>query len=101
MLLLAAGGCAKFDAALSQQEAVVHFKAGTSNAARLKVRAACSRVPQAKPEPLPTDHKASDLLYDVRYRVDNASDAELAELQQCLQKFPSVQGIDISGAGGS
>ena len=100
LLLLAAAGCANFDAAFGRREAVVHFQGGTPDATRLKVRAACSHVPQAKPEPLPTDHKASDLLYDVRYRVDHASDAELARLQQCLQKFPSVNGVDIQSPDG-
>jgi hypothetical protein len=101
LLLTTATGCAKFDAALGQQEAVVSFKDGTPNATRLKVRAACSHVPQAIPEPLPTDHIASDLLNNVRYRVDHASDADLAELQVCLQKFPSVEGIDIETPDGS
>ena len=101
VLLPAAAGCATFDAALGQREAVVHFAGGTSTATRLKVRAACSHVPGAQPEPLPTDHKASDLLYNVRYRVNHATDADLARLQQCLQRFPSVGGIDISGPSGS
>jgi hypothetical protein len=98
---LACGGCASFDAAMGQREAVVHFQPQTSNQTRLEVRAACSHVPQATPEPLPTDHTASDQANDVRYQVSHASDADLARLQQCLQKFPSVAGIDISGAGGS
>jgi len=101
LLLPTAAGCAKFDAALGEQEAVVAFKDGTPNATRLKVRAACSHVPQAFPEPLPTDHMASDLLNDVRYRVDHASDADLARLQVCLQKFPSVEGVDIETPDGS
>ncbi len=101
LLLPTVAGCAKFNAALGQQEAVVSFKDGTSNATRLKVRAACSRVPQAIPEPLPTDHMASDLLNDVRYRVDHASDADLARLQQCLQRFRSVAGFDIESPNGS
>jgi hypothetical protein len=100
-LALAVGGCSSFDAAFGKQEAVVQFRPQTPNSVRLKVRAACSHVPQAKPEPLPTDHLASDMLYDVRYRVDNASDGDLAKLQQCLQKFPSVVGIQFNGAGGS
>jgi hypothetical protein len=33
--------------------------------------------------------------------VDNASDADLARLQQCLQKFPSVVGLNPEDAGGS
>ncbi len=100
-LLAAVSGCAKFDAALGQQEAVVQFKDGTPNSTRLQVRAACSHIPQATPEALPTDHKASDLLYDVIYQVDNASNAQIAELEQCLQKYPSVLGIDIQTPGDS
>jgi hypothetical protein len=100
-LALAAAGCSSFDAAFGKQEAVVQFQPQTPNSVRLKVRAACSHVPQATPEPLPTDHLASDMLYDVRYRVDNASDGDLAKLQQCLQKFPSVTGIEFNGPGGS
>jgi len=98
---LASAGCASFDAAFGKQEAVVQFQPQTPNSARLKVRAACSHVPQATPEPLPTDHLASDLLYDVRYRVDNASDGDLAKLQECLQRFPSVVGIEFNGPAGS
>ncbi len=99
-LLATVTGCAKFDAALGRQEAVVQFKNGTPDSTRLHVRAACSHIPQATPEALPTDHRASDLLYNVRYRVDNASNAQIAELEQCLQKYPSVLGIDIQTAGG-
>ncbi len=102
-LLAAAGlgGCAKFDAALGKQETVVQFKNGTATAARLKVRAACSHIPEARPEALPTNHLASDNLYDVIYRVDNASNAQLARLEQCLQKYPSVQGVNLQTAGDS
>ena len=100
-LLAAAGlgGCAKFDAALGKQEMVVQFKNGTATATRLKVRAACSHIPEVRPEALPTNHLASDNLYDVIYRVDNASNAQLARLEQCLQKYPSVLGVDIQTAG--
>jgi len=101
VLAPAVAGCASFDRALGKREAVVQFQAQTSNPARLKVRAACSHVPQAIPEPLPTDHLASDMTYDVRYRVDHASDGDLAKLQQCLQRFPSVVGIEFSGPVGS
>ncbi len=102
-LLAAAGlgGCAKFDAALGKQEVVVQFKTGTTTAARLKVRSACSHIPEARPEAVPTSHLASDNLYNVIYRADNASDAQLARLEQCLQKYPSVLGVDIQTAGDS
>jgi hypothetical protein len=97
----AAAGCATFDRTFGKQEAIVHFQPQTPDSTRLKVRAACSHVPQAIPEPLPTDHLASDQVNDVRYRVDHASDGDLAKLQQCLQRFPSVVGIELNGAGGS
>jgi hypothetical protein len=102
-LLVAAGvgGCAKFDAALGKQEIVVAFKNGTTTATRLKVRAACSHIPQARPEAVPTNHLASDNLYDVIYRVDHASNAQLARLESCLQKYPSVTGVDLQTSGGS
>jgi hypothetical protein len=101
LAVLAAAGCSSFDKAFGQQEAVVKFQPQTSNAVRLKVRAACSHLPNAVPEPLPTDHLASDQLNDVRYQVNNASDGDLARLQKCLQKFPSVTGIEFNSPGGS
>ncbi len=101
-LALAGAGCASFDATFGKQEAVVQFQPQTPNSVRLKVRAACSHVPQAAPEPLPTSHVAQGMAaYEVRYRVDHASDGDLAKLQQCLQRFPSVAGIEFSGSGGS
>lgn len=101
LLTAGVGGCAKFDATFGKQEMVVQFKSGTTTATRLKVRAACSHIPQARPEALPTDHLASDNLYDVIYRVDNASNAQLARLESCLQKYPSVTGVDLQTAGDS
>ena len=101
VLAPAVAGCATFDRTFGKQEAIVQFQSQTPNSVRLKVRAACSHVPQAVPEPLPTDHLASDLDSDVRYRVDHASDGDLAKLQQCLQRFPSVVGIEFNGPAGS
>jgi hypothetical protein len=100
-LVLAAGGCASFNRAFGQQEAVVHFTPGTTQQTQLRVRAACSHLPQATPEPLPTDHILSDHVYEVRYQVGGASDAQVARLEQCLQKFPAVTGVDIVTPGGS
>lgn len=100
-LALAGAGCASFDATFGQREAVVQFQPQTTNAVRLKVRAACSHLSHATPEPLPTGQPAAGQSYDVRYRVDKASDGDLARLQQCLQKFRSVAGIEFSGPAGS
>src|SRR2546423_730462 len=64
-LALAVAGCASFDATFGQREAVVQFQPQTTNAVRLKVRAACADVPHATPEPLPTGQPAMSLSYDV------------------------------------
>jgi hypothetical protein len=102
LTVVAAGGCSKFDQALGQQEEVVVFQPNVSNAVKLKVRAACSHVRNVKVEPLPTDHKLSDEIYDVRFEVGSASDVELAKFDQCVSRFPPsvVQGIETDTPGG-
>lgn len=99
---VAATGCSTFDKAMGQQEEVVIFQPNVSNAVKMKVRATCSHVPNVKVEPLPTDHKLSDEIYDVRYEVGSASSVELAQLTQCLSRFPSsiVQGLETDTPGG-
>jgi len=47
------GGCAKFDASLGQQQAVVSFKPGTTTAERLVVRATCGKSPGVTVPALP------------------------------------------------
>ncbi|HEY7147676.1 MAG TPA: hypothetical protein VH637_25805 [Streptosporangiaceae bacterium] len=98
---LAAGtaGCAKFNAALGQQWATVQFKPDTSVTTLLKVRAACSHVPNTRAEALPAKQDTASMIYALKYRTDHASDANLAQLQQCLQKFPQVAGIDFEDSG--
>ncbi len=97
---LTAAGCAKFDAALGKQELVVTFRPGTPQATMLKARAACATVPDATPEPVPTALNATSDVYDVRFRIDQASDADVARLEQCLSKFPSIQGVNVEQEGG-
>ncbi|MGH3157424.1 MAG: hypothetical protein ACRDNF_12715 [Streptosporangiaceae bacterium] len=97
-------GCAKFDAAMGQQEEVVVFQPNVTNAVKLKVRESCSHIANVDVEPLPppSDHKLSDHVYEVRYEVGTASELALAELQQCVAKFSSsvVQGIETDTPGG-
>jgi hypothetical protein len=100
-LALALAGCARFDAALGQQWAVVNFKSNTTVATLLKVRSACSHVPNVHAEQLPKVRSVENMVYALRYRTDNASDANLAALQECLQRFPSVAGIDFEDSGDS
>jgi len=98
-LALGAAGCAKFDAALGRQWATVSFKPNTSVATILKVRTACSRIPNVRAAALPHRQNAQTMAGGVTYRTDHASDANLAQLQQCLQRYPSVAGIDFGDSG--
>ena len=98
--VLGSAGCAKFDAALGKQELVVAFRPGTSQAAMMKARSACSNLPNATPEPMPTSASATSGIYDVRFRIDHASDADIARLTQCLSQFRSVQGVNVEQEGG-
>ncbi|HEY2693019.1 MAG TPA: hypothetical protein VGJ50_31595, partial [Streptosporangiaceae bacterium] len=88
-----AAGCAKFDAALGQQWATVSFKPNTSVATLLKVRSACSHISNVRAEALPKKRTPETMMYSLTYRTDHASPANLAQLQQCLQRYSSVQGI--------
>jgi hypothetical protein len=94
-------GCAKMDAALSQQWVTVSFKANTTVATLLHVRQACSHVPNVTATPIHRTKAAIDMIDALRYDTTNATDANLAELQQCLQRFPSVAGLDFQDAGDS
>ena len=99
-LCAATGGCGAFDRAFGKQEAVVQFQPDTPASTMLTARAACSHLAGAYAEPIPKHALAVDLPDDIRYEVGNASDAQLARLQQCLQRFPSVVGIEFSSPSG-
>ncbi len=88
-------GCSSLDKELGQQQAVVSFQDGTSNTARLQVRAACGKLPDVAPVPLPAGVPLSESLSQVTFNVTNADDAEEARLQECLAKYPSVSGLDF------
>jgi hypothetical protein len=77
-VVTALAGCAQFDAALGQQQAVVVFRDGTSLAQRL-----------------PSNLNAPYALQQVTYQTTHASDADVAILEECLAKFPSVAGVTL------
>jgi len=87
------------DAALAQQWIVVDFGPNTSAATALGVRTACSHIENTPPEALPAQHSAATVEYDIRFDTTNSSPANVAELQTCLQKFPSVQGVTPQDTG--
>ena len=91
------------DAALSQRWVDVSFKPGTSVAQVLRVRSACSHVPNVTADPIPRNLPALDIVHSVRFNTTRASDANVAMLTTCLMNFPAAVGVnpqDASGSGG-
>ena len=93
--MTALAGCSQFDAALGQRQAIVTFKPGTTVAQRMAVRAACAKTPNVTPQPLPTNTNSPYALEQVIYQINQASNADVALLEKCLAKFPSVAGITL------
>ena len=92
---VALAGCSQFDAALGQRQAVVSFRTGTPLSQRLTVRSTCAKVPAVKAQPLPSDLNSPYALQQLTFRVDHASNADIARLEECLAKFPAVAGITL------
>jgi hypothetical protein len=93
--LAALAGCSQFDAALGQRQAIVSFRPGTPLSQRLAVRSTCAKLPAVKAQPLPSDLNSPYALQQVTYRVDHATDADIARLETCLSKFPAVVGVTL------
>ena len=91
----ALAGCSQFDAALGQREAVVTFTDGATLAQRMAVRTACAKKPNVTPQPLPSNMNSRYALVQVVYQINQASNADVAVLEKCLSKFPTVAGISL------
>ena len=89
-------GCSRIDAALGQRQAIVTFTSSATLAQRLAVRTACAKTPNVTPQPLPSNINAPYALQQVIYQIDHASDADVALLEKCLAKFPSVVGVNLT-----
>ena len=100
---VALAGCSQFDAALGQRQAVVAFRPDTPVSQRLAVRSACAKVPEVKAPPVPSDLNSPYALQRLTFRIDHATNADVARLEKCLARFPSVVGVtlqDSSDMGG-
>jgi len=91
----ALAGCSQFDAALGQRQAVVSFRPGTPLSQRLAIRSTCAEVPAVKAQPLPSDLNSPYALQQLTFRIDHASNADIARLEKCLAKFPAVVGVTL------
>jgi len=96
---LGLAGCAQFDKALGQQQADVYFQQTTSVSFKMKVRAACNGLPNVKAVPLATGVPLASAIDVVVYNTTGASDADIARLEVCVNKFaPQVVGVDFQDA---
>jgi len=89
-------GCAQFDKALGQQQALVYFQDSTPVAFKMKVRAACDNLPHVKAAPIATGVPLSSAIDVVTYNTTGASLSDIARLEVCVNKYaPQVQGLDV------
>jgi hypothetical protein len=95
----ALSGCASMDASLGQQWVDVTFKPNTTVTMIEKVRTTCSHVQNVSAYPLPKKHTVLNLMAGIRFNTTSASDANVAQLQLCVQKFGSVQGFTPGDTG--
>jgi hypothetical protein len=103
VLAAALAGCSQFNAALGQRQAIVSFQPGTTVSQRLAVRSGCARLPAVTAQPLPSDLHSPYALQQLTFRIDKATDAQVARLETCLAKYPVVAGVtrqDSSDMGG-
>ena|ERR1700744_5932027 len=93
--VLALGGCAQFDAALGQRQAIVSFTGSATKAQKLNVRSTCAKVPNVTPQAVPAGNASPYALQQLTFQIDHASDANVAQLERCLAKFPVVAGVTL------
>jgi hypothetical protein len=101
LALLTLAGCAEMDAALSQRWVDVAFKPGTSVAQVMRIRAACSQVPNVTADPISQNLPALDIVHSVRFNTTRATNANMAKLTTCLANFPATVGVDPQDASDS
>jgi hypothetical protein len=102
LVVASLAGCAKFSAALGQQWIEVQFNPNTTIATARHVTQACSHVPNLQLVPIKAVSTDPGLAQTARYNATNASDANMAALQTCLQRFPTViQGFNLIQSGDS
>jgi len=88
-------GCSQFNEALGQRQAIVSFRPDTPLSQRLTVRSTCAKVPAVTAQPLPSDLNSPYALQQLTFRIDHASDADIARLEKCLARFPAVAGVTL------
>jgi hypothetical protein len=101
LALAGLAGCAKISAALGQQWIEVQFNPNTTIATARHVTRACSHVPNITLVPVKAVSTDPGMAQTARFNATKASDANMSELQSCLQRFSSVQGFNLIQSGDS
>jgi hypothetical protein len=95
-LCLGVTGCAQFDKALGQQQALIYFQTSTPVSFKLKVRSACNNLPHVQAAPIATGVPLASAVDVVTYNTTGAGVADIARLEECVNKFaPQVEGVDV------
>lgn len=90
-------GCAQFNKALGQQQAMIYFQTNTPVSFKLKVRAACDHLPHVKATPIAAGVPLASAVDVVTYDTTGASAADIARLEMCVEKFaPQVKGVSVT-----
>jgi hypothetical protein len=78
----------------TQREVIVFFAANAPQSEHEAALHACTGVAKhTSPEPItPGTHRVAPRS-DVRFRIDDADDRDIAELEKCLTKQPGVIGV--------
>jgi len=88
------------DAALGKQWLDVQFKSGTTMTAARHAATGCRHVTGVRLTSITPDPAVTGTADSARFNVSDASDADMARLQLCLQRYPSVLGVTLNEAGG-
>lgn len=99
-VLLSVAACGEYGTALKARQAVARFEADATDEERVAARNACLTFPHVTPEPVATDSLSVRTKTDIRYRVDDATDNELAQLYACLHKQPKIRTVETRPLGG-
>jgi hypothetical protein len=95
--VLSLTGCASFNKALGQQQALIYFQSNTPVDFKMKVRTACDGLPHVKAVPIAKGVPLSSAIDVVAYNTTGAGVADIARLEECVNKFsPQVEGVDVT-----
>lgn len=80
------------DSSLSRQWVDVQLAPNTTVATARQVTTGCAHVPGVQAVPAKATSPGQPV-GSVRFYTTRATDADMARLQACLQRFPAVQGL--------